>query len=103
MFLVDFKSQSRPYNELDACQSMDGVWEPEPVPAGSTPMHGGSSFVSGYRFIDTVSPSKPDAPLGAGGRNRVSRANCAAAARKMSSLNDPDRKRARDRPTALPR
>jgi hypothetical protein len=28
-----------------------------------------SSFVSGYRFSDTASPSKSDTPLGAGHRN----------------------------------
>ena len=30
-----------------------------------------SGFVSAYRFSDTVSPSKPDAPSGAGIENRL--------------------------------
>jgi hypothetical protein len=39
-----------------------------------------SSFVSGYRFSNTVSPAKSDAPLGAGRRNSTFSANCLAAA-----------------------
>jgi hypothetical protein len=38
-----------------------------------------SGFVSGYRFSDTVSPSKSDAPLGATQRQFTFSAACSAA------------------------